>query len=68
MEIVTSSSSEWEEELETAAVSAVLDEQNKKSTRSCWVHDINKKWSTLEESYRLVQELRNDPRQFHMCF
>jgi len=35
MEILTSSSSEWEEELETAAVFAVLDEENKKSTRSC---------------------------------
>ena len=29
---LTSSSSEWEEELETAAVFAVLDEENKKST------------------------------------
>jgi predicted solute-binding protein len=57
MEIVTSSSSEWKEELKTPAVFAVLDEQNKKSTRSCWVHDIYKKRSTLEELYRLVQEL-----------
>jgi len=42
MERVTSSSSDWEEDLETAAVCAVLDEQNKKSTRSCWVHTIEK--------------------------
>jgi hypothetical protein len=68
MEIVTSSSSEREEELETAAVFVVLDEQNKKSTRSCWVHDIIKKKSTLGEFHRLVQELRNDPRRFHMYF
>jgi hypothetical protein len=46
----------------------VLDEQNKKFTRSCWVHDINKKRSTLGEFHRLVQELRNDPKRFHMYF
>lgn len=68
MEILTSSSSVWEEELETAAVFAVLDEENKKSTRSCWVHDINQKRSKLGEFHRLVQELRNDPRRFHMYF
>lgn len=50
MEVVTSSSSEWEEELEIAAVFAVLDEQNKKSTRSCWVRDINKKDQRWENS------------------
>jgi hypothetical protein len=33
MEIVTSSSLEWEKELENTAVFAVLDEQNKKSTQ-----------------------------------
>jgi hypothetical protein len=42
-DIVTSSSSEWKEELEIAVVFAVLHEHIKKSTRSCWVHDINKK-------------------------
>ncbi|CAI6354047.1 unnamed protein product [Macrosiphum euphorbiae] len=68
MEILTSSSSEWEEELKTAAVFAVLDEENKKSTRSCWVQDINKKISKLGEFHRLVQELPNDPRRFHMYF
>jgi len=35
MESLTSSSSEWEEELETAAVFAILNKQTKKSTRSC---------------------------------
>jgi len=68
MEILISSSSEWEEKLETAAVFAVLDEENKKSTRSCWVHGINKKRSKFGELHRLVQELRNDPRRFHMYF
>jgi len=68
MERVISSSSEWEEKLETAAVFAVLDEQNKKFTRSCWVHEINKKRLKLGEFHCLVRELRNDLRQFHMYF
>lgn len=67
MESLTSSSSEWEEELETAAVFAILNKQNKKSIRSCWVHEIKKRLK-LGEFHRLVHELRNDPRRFHMYF
>lgn len=69
MERVNSNSSlEWEEEMETAAIVAVLDEENKKSVRSTWVHEINKKRKKLGEFHRLVHELRTESTRFHMYF
>lgn len=61
----SSSSSDWE----TVAAFVVLDEdeRNKMSTRT-WVHDINTKREELGEFRRLVQELRNDSKRFHMYF
>jgi len=68
MERVTSNSSKWQEELETAAVLAVLDEQNKTSTRSCWVREINKKRLKLREFRRLVHELRKRSKTISHVF
>jgi len=61
----SSDSSDWE----TVAAFVVLDEdeRNKRSTRT-WVHDINTKREELGEFRRLVQELRNDSKRFHMYF
>lgn len=61
----SSDSSDWE----TVAAFVVLDEdeRNKMSTRT-WVHDINTKREELGEFRRLVQELRNDSKRFHMYF
>lgn len=61
----SSNSSDWE----TVAAFVVLDEdeRNKRSTRT-WVHDINTKREELGEFRRLVQELRNDSKRFHMYF
>jgi len=61
MESVTSSSLEWKEE----TVFAVLDEQYKKIHQGR-AREINKK--KLGEFHRLVHELRNDPRRFHIQF
>ncbi|KAK5648159.1 hypothetical protein RI129_003051 [Pyrocoelia pectoralis] len=67
----SSSSSEWEEELET--VSALIAGRyfslnERKVSRRTWVHNINKKREQLGEFYKLVPELRKDPRRFHMYF
>jgi len=63
-----SSSSGWEEELEAVAAFAVLEEEYKSSKTREWVHAINKKRETLGEFHRLVLELKQDPKRFHMYF
>jgi len=68
MKRVTSISLKWEEEWEIAAVLAVLDEQNKKFTRSCRVHEINKKRLKLREFHRLVHELRKRSKTISHVF
>jgi len=69
MESLESSSSSYSSDWETVAAFVVLDEdeRNKRSTRT-WVHDINTKREGLGEFRRLVQELRNDSKRFHMYF
>lgn len=54
----SSSSSDWEEELETVAAFVALSEESKSSR--VWVHDINKKREKLGEFHKLVPELRKD--------
>lgn len=63
----STSSSEWEEELETVALFVALNEESKKSYR-VWIHDINTKREQLGEFHRLVPQLRKDSRRFHMYF
>jgi len=58
----------WEEELEAVAAFVVLDEEYKSSKTREWVHTINKKRETLVEFHRLVQEIKKDPKCFHMYF
>jgi len=69
MESLESSSSSYSSDWETVAAFVVLDEdeRNKRSTRT-WVHDINTQREGLGEFRRLVQELRNDSKRFHMYF
>jgi len=68
MERVTSSSSEWEEELETAAVFAVLDEQNKKIRHTGYVKFVKKNRLKLGEFRRLVHELRKRSKTISRVF
>ncbi|VVC33296.1 Hypothetical protein CINCED_3A010333 [Cinara cedri] len=60
MDRETLSSSEWEEELETAAVFVVSDGQIKKPP--------DQSGEQLGEFHRLFRELRNEPKRFHMYF
>ncbi|KAK5648349.1 hypothetical protein RI129_003241 [Pyrocoelia pectoralis] len=67
MDYATStSSSEWEEEVEVVA--SFLAVEDRKYSNRVWVHNINKKREKLGEFYRLVPELRKDPKRFHMYF
>ncbi|KAK4873925.1 hypothetical protein RN001_013285 [Aquatica leii] len=66
MDYASSSSSEWEEEVE--AVASFLAVEDRKYSNRVWVHNINKKKEKVGEFYRLVSELRKDPKRFHMYF
>ncbi|KAK4883897.1 hypothetical protein RN001_000168 [Aquatica leii] len=66
MDYASSSSSEWEEEVEVVA--SFLAVEDKKYSNRVWVHNINKKREKMGEFYRLVSELRKDPKRFHMYF
>jgi len=58
----SSSSSDCEEESE---IIAAIDEKKNKGRR---VRAINEKRETLGECHRLVQELKKDPKRFHVYF
>lgn len=60
----STSSSEFEEELENVAAFVLL-QGNK---RRKWVHEINIRRKELGEYHRLVQELKEHPDRFHMYF
>ncbi|XP_071055952.1 uncharacterized protein [Onthophagus taurus] len=60
------SSSEWEEDLENVATCLAISESKKK--KSYWVHEINKKRNNFGEYHRLVKELEEYPKKFHMYF
>jgi len=62
----STSSSDWEYDLENAAAFIVISEQKKK--RSEWVHKTNTRREELGEFNRLVQELSEDSHRFHMYF
>jgi len=62
----STSSSDWEEEIETVAALIVLQE-DVKSSRT-WVHAVNKNREKLGEFHHLVPELRQCPKRFHMYF
>ncbi|KAK4884078.1 hypothetical protein RN001_000349 [Aquatica leii] len=66
MDYASSSSSEWEEEVEVVASFLAVEDRN--NSNRVWVHNINKKRENLGEFYRLVSELRRDPKRFHMYF
>ena len=69
MECASSTSSldsDWEEELEV--VTAFLALEASKYANRVWVHEINEKREDLGEFHRLVPELREDPKRFHMYF
>lgn len=68
MDCESSSSSDWEEELETVTAFVALYEENKSTTTRAWVHGINEKREILGEFHRLVLELKKDPKRFHMYF
>jgi len=61
-------SSNCEEELEIITAFVAMDEENKSTTSRVWVHEMNEKRETLGEFHRLVQELKKDPKRFHMYF
>lgn len=54
----STSSSDWENDLENAAAFIVISEQKKK--RSEWVHKTNTRREELGEFNRLVQELSEE--------
>jgi len=60
----SSSSSDWEEELEAIAAFIVLNEEYKLSKTRDWVHTIIKKRETLGEFHRLVQDLHLNKNLF----
>lgn len=62
----STSSSDWENDLENAAAFIIISEERKK--RSKWVHKTNTKREELGEFNRLVQELSEDSNRFHMYF
>jgi len=62
----STSSSDWEEEIETVAALIVLQE-DVKSSRT-WVHAVNKNREKLGEFHHLVPELRQCSKRFHMYF
>lgn len=62
----STSSSDWENDLENAAAFIIINEQKK--NRSKWVHKTNTKREELGEFNRLVQELSEDSHRFHMYF
>ncbi|GLV38517.1 hypothetical protein CBL_05127 [Carabus blaptoides fortunei] len=61
----SSSSSDWEEDIETLAAFTHLESVK---SRRLWVHDINKQREKLGEFHKLVPELQKDPKRFHMYF
>ena len=60
----STSSSEFEEELENVAAFLVVNERQ----RNKWVHEINVRREELGEYHRLVQELNEHPDRYHMYF
>ncbi|KAF5302344.1 hypothetical protein FQA39_LY10383 [Lamprigera yunnana] len=62
----SSSSSDWEEEIETVTA-LIVQEEATKSSRP-WVHKINKKRDELGEFHHLIPELQQCPKRFHMYF
>ena len=62
----STSSSDWENDLENAAAFIITSEQRK--NRSKWVHTTNTKREQLGEFNRLVQELSEDNHRFQMYF
>ncbi|XP_050307736.1 uncharacterized protein LOC126744392 isoform X2 [Anthonomus grandis grandis] len=65
MESETStSSSDFEEDLENVAAFLIVDDGIKRK----WVHEINKQREELGEYHRLVKELNEHPDRYHMYF
>nr|CAI5843768.1 unnamed protein product [Callosobruchus analis] len=60
----STSSSEFEENLENVAAFLLLHEGKRKK----WVHEINVRREELGEYHRLVQELNEHPDRYHMYF
>lgn len=63
----STSSSDWEEEIETVAALIVLQEDVNEPSRT-WVHKINKNREKLGEFHHLYPELRQCSKRFHMYF
>lgn len=62
----SSSSSDWEEDIENAAAFIVA---NDGIQRSDWIHQINQRREEVGEFHQLVHELFNEhPDRFHMYF
>ncbi|KAF5275922.1 hypothetical protein FQA39_LY00718 [Lamprigera yunnana] len=62
----SSSSSDWEKEIETVTALIVQQEATKSSLP--WVHKINKKRDELGEFHHLIPELQQCPKRFHIYF
>lgn len=62
--LTSSSDSDWEE---LEVVTAFLALEASKYANRVWIHEINEKREDLGE-FRLVPELREDPKRFQMYF
>lgn len=64
----SSTLSDLEKELKTIAAFVALDKKSKSTRTRARIHEINKIRETLGEFHRLVQELKKDPKRFHMSY